>query len=201
MNFNKNWRKNINVAEADLVSILTNDEQQMLLDEFKKRGLYNGKFWIGLTKQNSSRVYWTDGTYYRDYANWKGASQNASCVISAVSDGKWDAAVCSEKNNYVCKVARGKKLLYSNSINVIMVKKSLNCFEPQKIPGTYKFSFKELYFYTQQAFICSKLTIVTLEEEGLGIKYDSEYHWFTGQHRKEEYQLYFSLHQLPFTNI
>ena len=134
MNFNKNWRKSINVAEADLVSISMIGEQEMLQKEFKNRGLVNGKFWIGLTNQNSSGMYWTDGTYL-SFINWKGPAQNASCVISAVIDGKWDKALCSEKNNYVCKVARGKKLLYSNPINVIM-EISSNCFETQKIPVT-----------------------------------------------------------------
>lgn len=148
MNFNKNWRKNINVAEADLVSISTSDEQQMLQDEFKKRGLYNGKFWIGLTNQNSSGVYWTDGTYL-NFANWKGPSKNVSCVISAVSDGKWNMAVCSEKNNYVCKVARGKNVLYSNPIDV-MVKITSNCFEPQKI------SVAHTIFFLLNFFICNE---------------------------------------------
>ena len=39
LDFNQRWEKSIQVAEADLVSITSADEEKMLISEFKKNGV------------------------------------------------------------------------------------------------------------------------------------------------------------------
>ena len=108
MDYNKNWRQDGDFARADLVSITSKAEQRMLQKLFRDLNATTANYWIGLTSENSSGFYWTDGTYY-DYTNMRsGFSGNKSCVKSSVSfnssEGAWVKARCNESNNYVCKL-------------------------------------------------------------------------------------------------
>ena len=108
LDYNKDWRQDGDFARADLVSITSTAEQRMLQKLFRDLNDTNANYWIGLTNQNSSGFYWTDGTYY-DYTNMRsGLSGNKSCVKSSVSfnssEGTWVKARCNESNNYVCKL-------------------------------------------------------------------------------------------------
>ena len=116
LDFNLRWRKEFNVAQADLVSIVSSDEQKMLYNAL----LYNGLpmeenfFWTGL-KQKNEMWSWTDRSKFQ-YQNWKSADiaelQEPICVKASLTSvhGGWVTANCSEKHIFVCKVKRG--LLY-----------------------------------------------------------------------------------------
>lgn len=117
LDYNKDWRQSADIAKADLVSITSNAEQDMLQETFRELGANNTDYWTGLTKQNSTGVYWVDGTYL-DYTNWKGTlTRNGKCVKSSVSynanQGSWIIASCSQRNNYVCKLPRSKFPFFS----------------------------------------------------------------------------------------
>ena len=117
LDYNKDWRQHGDFARADLVSITSTAEQSMLQNLFKGLNATTANYWIGLTNQNSSGFYWTDGTYY-DYTNMRsGFSGNKSCVKSSVSvnssEGTWVKTHCNESNNYVCKLeVTGRKKLH-----------------------------------------------------------------------------------------
>lgn len=108
LDYSKDWQDDDFFPRADLVSIDSTDEQRMLQKLFRDLNATNANYWIGLTNQNSSDFYWTDGTYF-DYSNWRGwSSDNGACVKSSVnfnaSEGTWVKARCNESNNYVCKL-------------------------------------------------------------------------------------------------
>ena len=119
LDYNKDWRESADIAKADLVSITTKAEQDMLQQTFRELGANNTDYWTGLTKQNSTGFYWIDGTYFK-YMNWRGASTgNQECVKSSVSynanQGSWIIASCSQRNNYVCKLPRSKSFRFQSS--------------------------------------------------------------------------------------
>lgn len=108
LDYKRDWRQDGDFARADLVSISSTSEQKMLQRLFKDLNATNAKYWIGLTNQNSSEFYWTDGTYY-DYSSWRvGSSGNESCVKSSINfnarEGTWVKASCNESIYYVCKL-------------------------------------------------------------------------------------------------
>lgn len=110
--YNLPWKDSIDVANADLVSISSSEEQKFLEDTFIKLGNRHvgDAFWMGLYK-NNSKFTWTDHSTI-SYQNWKNkASTSAnSCTKSSISiyNPGWEASDCMEKNYYVCKLKRGK---------------------------------------------------------------------------------------------
>ena len=122
LDYNKDWRESADIAKADLVSITTKAEQDMLEETFRDLGANSTDYWTGLTKQNSTGFYWIDGTYLK-YKNWRGASNRSQeCVKSSVSynanQGSWIIATCSQQHNYVCKLPRSKSFIFQSSYNL-----------------------------------------------------------------------------------
>ena len=117
LDYNKNWRESADIAKADLVSITTRADHDML-----ELSANNTDYCIGLTKQNSTGFYWIDVTYLK-YNNWRGPStRDQGCVKSSASynanQRSWIIAPCSQRNNYVCKLPRSKSFILQSSYNL-----------------------------------------------------------------------------------
>ena len=110
--FNQPWKDSIDVANADLVSISSSEEQRFIENTFRNLGLFrsNSHFWTGFNKNNSKKFTWTDHSPIT-YQNWKNKASTLAnnCVKSSISifDIGWEAADCTEKLHYVCKLKRG----------------------------------------------------------------------------------------------
>ena len=112
------------MAEAELVSITSDEERKMLYQEFKKMGLPGAGnfFWIGLHRNVSGSWHWTDRNPFK-YQHWQGPHglHHYQCVKSALTNENsgWFKASCSEKHNYVCKVKRGNYYIFQSYAIII----------------------------------------------------------------------------------
>ncbi|XP_065683392.1 uncharacterized protein LOC100215503 isoform X1 [Hydra vulgaris] len=115
--FNQLWGKNIDVTKAELTSILSTDEQTMLVKEFRKLGTFGfgNNFWIGLNSiSNNGQFHWSDSSVL-NFMNFESLSYNDTmnkCVSSSLADGFWKVSSCDVLNYFVCKVQRGKDRCY-----------------------------------------------------------------------------------------
>ena len=110
LNYNQPWKKTIDVARADLVSIMSSKEQNFLEQEYRKLRIFSGFFWTGLNRNHSDSFTWADHSKL-SYQNWKKQPHGdaKSCVRSSISMSAqgWEAVTCSEQNYFVCKLKRG----------------------------------------------------------------------------------------------
>lgn len=112
--FSEPWKKLVDVASADLVSITSQDEHDYVDRLFKSYKLsgYNDYYWVGLYKNGTNDgFHWTDGSK-NSYQDWQNTPHgvNNSCVKSSLystQKSSWIAASCTEKHYFVCKVKRG----------------------------------------------------------------------------------------------
>lgn len=112
--FSEPWKKIVDVAKADLVSITSQEEHDFVDNLFKSYKVtgYQDFYWTGLYKNLSdSGFHWSDGAVLK-YQDWKNTIPgiNNSCVksaLSATNRNSWTAAACTEQHYFVCKVKRG----------------------------------------------------------------------------------------------
>lgn len=113
LDFNNEWEKQIAVSEADLTSITSQIEQDMLVKAFKNNGVtdYGSSFWTGLSNINKTGFTWSDKTVlkFQNYKEKTSLGTNLDCVKSSLDDkkGRWLQASCTERNYYACKVKKG----------------------------------------------------------------------------------------------
>ena len=131
------------VAEAELVSVLSAEEKLMLFKGFRNMGLpgVGNYYWLGL-RRNSTKTqdwYWTDRSKLKNQYWYGQGARNFRCAKASLSNSRsfWFTANCAEKNNYVCKVRRGQD----------------RCFDPMgmqnlEIPDSSISSNSELNFGT-----------------------------------------------------
>ena len=111
LSFNQPWKKAIDVAKADLVSITSTDEQDFLEKQYTNYRIYSGFFWTGLSRNNSEDFTWSDHSKI-NFQNWKNKpvdDKTKNCVKSSISrvGHGWEADKCSGENYFVCKLKRG----------------------------------------------------------------------------------------------
>ena len=114
LRFNDRWQDQNKVAEADLVSITSKKENQMLIKQFKDSGITSrGRyFWTGLYKNDTANKFkWSDHTLLK-YQNWASSStvqRTSVCVKASLDDPNsgWFYGTCNALHYFVCKVKRG----------------------------------------------------------------------------------------------